>query len=59
MYLFMGKKKRNPSNWITVFFFPQFCEVGDHRQEDLAKFGYRSGSKVEKVLESYYILATC
>jgi hypothetical protein len=32
------------------FFFSilWYCQTGDHPQEDLAKFGYRSGMKVKK-----------
>ncbi len=39
-------------------FFSQNCEVGrwlgDHRQEDLAKFGHRSERKVEKFMNHVY-----
>jgi hypothetical protein len=31
--------------WFFFFFFFQFCDashIGDHPQEELAKFGYRS-----------------
>jgi len=47
------------------FFFFQICEVGyrwvgDHAQEDLAKFDYNSERKIEKKIKPpSYILATC
>jgi hypothetical protein len=41
-----------------VLFFPQFCEVCrlvvTNDQEDLAKFGYRSKSKVELIVLKPY-----
>jgi hypothetical protein len=43
------------------FFFVSilWCShIGDHAQEDLAKFGYRQ-RKVEQYKESCYILVTC
>jgi hypothetical protein len=33
--------------------------IGDHWQEDLARFGYRSEKKVEFFQDSSYIVATC
>jgi len=39
-----------------VFFFSPF---GDHPEGDLATFGYRPAMKVENLLKSFYILATC
>lgn len=31
-----------------VFFSPQFCKVGNHPQEDLTHFGYKSKRALEK-----------
>jgi len=46
----------------VLFFWVQICEVGgvgDHSQEDLAKFGYSSDKKVKKslgiVLKLFYL----
>jgi hypothetical protein len=47
----------------TRVFFSQFCNVtnqyGNHPQEDLAKFGYSSGLKVEIFTIPIYIFITC
>jgi hypothetical protein len=42
---------RNPAPSTSGFFWVQICEVGgvgDHSQEDLAKFGYSPDKKVKK-----------
>jgi hypothetical protein len=59
LFWLMQKKKRRfisdlalSSSHNHCFFFPQICEVGgfvcDHLQEDLAKFGNKFKSKLEK-----------
>jgi len=32
----------------------RFSQNGDHSQEDLAKFGYRSGMKIKNILHHFY-----
>jgi hypothetical protein len=46
---------------LGFFFFPTlWCShTGDHPQEKLAKFGYKSEKKVKKNKESCYDLVTC
>ncbi len=56
--------KLNRNSEFKFNWFFQFCNVvgrysGDHPEEELLKFGYRSERKVELKKESCYILATC
>jgi hypothetical protein len=47
--------------WSQGFFLSiSWCShSGDHPQEELAKFGYKTERKIGKLWESCYILATC